>query len=72
MPLKRLERLAEALQTIRADRPVEWTDRPGIVNPSVVLTTENREETRRVLEAVRTGRKTGLPATAGHWQRKVE
>jgi hypothetical protein len=54
------------------DRPVEWTDRPGIVNPSVVLTTENREETRRVLEAARTGRKTGLPATAGHWQRKVE
>ena len=25
VPLKRLERLAEALQTFRADRPVEWT-----------------------------------------------
>ena len=71
-PLLR-QRLPEGcLVRLMNDRPVEWTDRPGIVNPSVVLTTENREETRRVLEAVRTGRKTGLPATAGHWQRKVE
>jgi putative protease len=52
--------------------PTEWTDRKGIRNPQVELTTESREETERVLDALAAGIRTGLEATGGHWSRPVE
>ena len=52
--------------------PTDWTDKKGIRFPCAVLTTEGREETLRVLEALETGEKTGLEATSGHWNRAVE
>jgi len=52
--------------------PTDWTDKKGIRFPCAVLTTEEREETLRVLEALETGEKTGLEATSGHWNRAVE
>jgi putative protease len=52
--------------------PTDWTDKKGIRFPCAVLTTEGREETLRVLEALEPGEKTGLEATSGHWNRAVE
>ena len=39
---------------------------------AVVLTTEDAEETRMVLEAFKEGRKTDGETTSGHWKRAVE
>ena len=39
---------------------------------AVVLTTEDAEETRTVLEAFKEGRKTDGETTSGHWKRAVE
>ena len=39
---------------------------------AIVLTTENAEETEAVLEAFRSGRKTGGETTTGHWKRPAE
>ena len=52
--------------------PTEWTDRKGIRNPQIELTTETKEETGRVLHALATGTRTGMEATGGHWSRPVE
>ena len=52
--------------------PTEWTDRKGIRNPLIELTTETRQETERVLEALETGTRTGMEATGGHWSRAAE
>ena len=52
--------------------PTEWTDRKGIRNPQIELTTETKEETERVLHALATGTRTGMEATGGHWSRPVE
>ena len=52
--------------------PTEWTDRKGIRFPAVELTTENAEETERALDALENGTRTGMEATAGHWNRAVE
>ena len=51
--------------------PTEWTDKKGIRNPAVVLTTESAEESAQVLAAVRSGKRTGLETTSGHWMRAV-
>ena len=52
--------------------PTEWTDRKGIRNPMVEMTTETAEETENVLRALETGTRTGMDATGGHWARAVE
>ena len=39
---------------------------------AVVLTTEDAEETRMILEAFKDGRKTDGKTTSGHWKRPVE
>ncbi len=39
---------------------------------AVVLTTENKEETKEVLKAFKEGRKTDGETTSGHWKRPVE
>ena len=39
---------------------------------AVVLTTEDMEDTRKVLEAFKEGRKTDGETTSGHWKRPVE
>ena len=39
---------------------------------AIVLTTENAEETKEVLEAFKEGRKTKGETTSGHWKRAVE
>ena len=39
---------------------------------AVILTTEDRDETKAVLEAFKEGRKTGGETTTGHWKRPVE
>ena len=52
--------------------PTEWTDRKGIRFPQIELTTENREETERVLYALKHGTRPGTEATGGHWNRPVE
>ena len=39
---------------------------------AIILTTENAEETKEVLQAFREGRKTKGETTAGHWKRAVE
>ena len=41
-------------------------------NKSMVLTTENKEETEEVLQAFAEGRKTNPETTSGHWKRPVE
>ena len=52
--------------------PTDWADMKNIRNPRLELTTESREETERILEAVRRGIRTGLEATSGHRNRPVE
>ncbi len=52
--------------------PTDWTDRKGIRFRLVELTTENKEEAEQVLNAFAMGKKTGLEATGGHWNRAVE
>ena len=52
--------------------PTEWTDRKGIRNPIIEMTTETAEETEKVLRALETGTRTGMDATGGHWARAVE
>ena len=52
--------------------PTEWTDRKGIRFPLIEMTTENGEETERVLDALEKGTKTGMETTGGHWNRPVE
>ena len=52
--------------------PTDWTDRKGIRFPAVELTTESREETELVFAAMKTGSRTGMEATGGHWNRAVE
>ena len=52
--------------------PTEWTDRKGIRNPLIEMTTESRAETEQVLDALEAGTKTGMEATGGHWNRAVE
>ena len=52
--------------------PTEWTDRKGIRFPVIELSGEGAEETRRVLDALEKGERTGAEATAGHWSRPVE
>ena len=52
--------------------PTEWTDRKGIRNPLIELTTETLQETERVLDALETGTRTGMEATGGHWNRAAE
>ena len=52
--------------------PTEWTDRRGIRNPLIEMTTESRAETEQVLDALETGTKTGMETTGGHWNRPVE
>ncbi|MBQ6288007.1 MAG: U32 family peptidase [Clostridia bacterium] len=42
------------------------------LNRAVVLTTEDTEETRMILEAFEDGRKTDGKTTSGHWKRPVE
>jgi putative protease len=51
--------------------PTEWTDRKGIRNPIIEMTTETAEETENVLRALETGTRTGMDATGGHWARAV-
>ena len=51
--------------------PTEWTDRKGIRNPVIEMTTESAEETERVIRALESGERTGMSATAGHWARAV-
>ena len=52
--------------------PTEWTDRKGIRFPAAELTTESAEEAERALSALEKGTRTGMDATAGHWNRAVE
>ncbi len=71
-PLLR-QRLPEGcLVRLMNERPTEWTDRAGGFFPAAVLTTESREAAERVFAAAAASRKTGMEATAGHWQRPVE
>ena len=51
--------------------PTEWTDRKGIRNPVIEMTTESPEETERVIRALERGERTGMEATGGHWSRAV-
>ena len=51
--------------------PTEWTDRKGIRNPVIEMTTESAEETERVIRALESGERTGMEATGGHWARAV-
>ena len=51
--------------------PTEWTDRKGIRNPLIEMTTESQEETEKVLDALEAGTRTGMEATGGHWNRPV-
>ena len=53
-------------------RPVELTDRARGLNPMAELTVESPEEAETVFAAIEQHRKTGMPATSGHWQRPVE
>ena len=39
---------------------------------AIVFTTENRDETEAVLEALREGRKVPGETTSGHWKRPVD
>ena len=48
------------------------TDRKGIRNTMVEMTTETAEETEKVLRALETGTRTGMEATGGHGARAVE
>ena len=59
-----LVRLMNAAPTDNLDKPAG--------NRTIVLTTENREETEKILAAFAEGRKTGGETTAGHWKRTVE
>ena len=52
--------------------PTDWLDKREIRNPWVELTNETPEEAAIVAEAFLDGRKTGLQATSGHWNRTVE
>ena len=52
--------------------PTDWLDRREIRNHWAVLTDETEEEAEIIAEAFRERRKTGLPATSGHWNREVE
>jgi len=51
--------------------PTDISDR-GIAFRAVELTNETPAEAESVLAAVAEGRKTGMPATTGHWMRETE
>ena len=52
--------------------PTDAADRRDVKYRCAELTDEGPEETERVMEAFEAYRKTGLPATNGHWNREVE
>ena len=54
--------------------PTKINSLPGSpdFNTATVFTTENRDETEAVLEALREGRKIPGETTSGHWKRPVE
>ena len=52
--------------------PTDAADRRDVRYRCAELTDEGPEETARVLDALAACRKTGLPATNGHWNRAVE
>ncbi|SMC77638.1 putative protease [Aristaeella lactis] len=44
----------------------------GLLPKAIILTTENEEESKEVVNAFREGRKTAGETTSGHWKRAVE
>ena len=52
--------------------PTDWLDHGEVRNPVICLTDESGEETAGILRAMKAGRKSGAPSTAGHWKRPVE
>ena len=71
-PLLR-ERLPEGcLVRLMNMLPTDAADRQDVKYRCAELTDEGSEETVRVLAALVECRKTGLPATNGHWNREVE
>ena len=71
-PLLR-QRLPEGcLIRLMNERPVDWLEKGNLFFRQAELTTENREETEKVIAAMVERRKSGVPATLGHWNRAVE
>ena len=52
--------------------PTDLLDRKGFPWRGMELTTETEEEARMIAKAMKDGHKSGLAATAGHWNRPVE
>ena len=71
-PLLRLRLPEGCLVRLMNTLPTDAADRRDIRFRSAELTDEGPEETESVLDALAAGRRTGLPATSGHWNRAVE
>ncbi len=70
-PLMRLRLPEGCLVRLMNALPTDISDR-GIAFRAVELTNETPAEAESVLAAVAEGRKTGVPATTGHWMRETE